>query len=126
MGIDMLLSWVYPIVYLSIAICSFTFIRHQIGVLLGIAFSLSLVTSLTWRVVSLLGMRDFDGLTPMYMILKIINPILFIGFAVLTIIAIVKIGEVVNAGAHSNRNNGSGQRAGHDNASLGENDLDGC
>ena len=117
---ETILAWIYPAFNLSIAIFSFVYIQHKSGVMLGIAYSLFTFTSLSWRVVGLLGgVYEFD-IGSVIDIIKYTNALIFVVAGTLIIVAIIEIGKAISSGGHGR------VATSPDNHSLGENDLDGC
>jgi len=95
--VSQITQWIYPLIELAVVICCFIYIKHKIGMLLGIAFSLMLLSSLTWRLASYInGLYDFD-LTSIYEVLGYVNLIIYLVSSGLIIVAIIKIGELVTS-----------------------------
>jgi len=102
--VSQITQWIYPLVELVVVICCFIYIKHKIGILLGVAFSLILISSFIWRIVDLTG-DNFD-LTLIYSILGAVNLVLYLVSSGLIIVAIIKIGELVTSSSMSSGQSG--------------------
>ena len=103
--VSQITQWIYPLIELVIVICCFIYIKHKIGMLLGIAFSLMLFSSLTWRIISF--SNGSVDLTIIYSALGYITPVLYLVSSGLIIVAIINIGELVASSSAPSSQSGS-------------------
>jgi hypothetical protein len=96
MDFHMLLQWVYPIIDLVIVVCCLIYIRNFIGTLLAVAFSLNFLVSVLWRIPRFMGDIFGMDMSLIYSVLGVINPLIVLISAGFIIMAIIKIGELVN------------------------------
>jgi len=82
-------QWLYPIMELTVSVMCFTMLRCSGGILLGIAFLIMALTSLSWPLIDLFSSADLNDMY--YDISSYVAFILYLTSTILIIIGVVNL-----------------------------------